>query len=124
MGHGLHHLARCHLGVVEHLGDGVDGARGDSRGFEVVEPLAGAALLHGGGDDRFEFGVKGRSFGPGIEARVIDEVGEAEDAAEECPLVFLAEAERYHDITVGCGERLEWRRARDAGCQVARAAGR
>ena len=30
---------------------------------------------------------------------------------KQCPLVFLAEAERYHDITVGCGERLEWRRA-------------
>ena len=67
---------------------------------EVLEPFGGRARAERGVEDRFELGVVGGARGAGVEARVVHELGEAEDAAEHLPLVLFAEGESDDDVAI------------------------
>ena len=84
------------LGVLEDLVELVDGARGDLRGFEALDPLGrgrrGQARFHVG----HELVVARDALRVGGEARLLLERGLAERAAEAPPLILVHD----HDVDV------------------------
>ena len=68
-------------------------------------------------EDGLEFRVPAGAPGARVEPNIIDKFREAEDPAEQLPLVLFAESQRHHQVAVGGGECLERRRARMARAQ-------
>ena len=117
LGHFLDHPAMFYLWIVDDLRDGVNRPARNLHVEQQFKPfrrrLAQKRLVQ----RRFEDGVVSRPLGPGVEARVVDQVRRFEQSAEQRPLVHHAKAEGDDDVAIGRRERLEGCGAGVAGAE-------
>ncbi|GBD12969.1 hypothetical protein HRbin24_00990 [bacterium HR24] len=106
------HVPGLYLRISRRLSDIVQRAAGDAQWLQLLQPFAGGLLAKGLVEDGLQLGVVLRPQARRLEARVVDELWQAQRGQQQLPLVVHAPAQGNDDPAVLGRERLEGRRGR------------